>query len=396
MPFPPIEPDPILTLDGQLRPGRHPGWQEAFLPSSTVQCHAANLLHLANGDTACVWFGGTQEGMADISIWFARLPAGTDRWTPAIQLSDDPTRSEQNPILFETGDDRLHLIWTAQRSGNQDTAIVRTRVSTDQGATWGPIATLVDVPGTFVRQPPVIDGDHWMLPTFPCRVAPGERWSGDNDISAVLHSHDAGRTWTRYDVPDSVGAVHMNIIPAANGRMLAFYRSRWADHIYRSVSEDGGATWSAPAATPLPNNNASIQALRLADGRMAIVHNHASAADAAERRVSLYDEIEDDAPAAPPSSDAPKPAAPARTAFWGAPRAPVSIAVSSDDGLSFAPCLHVEIGSGYCMTNNSKERLNRELSYPSIRQAPDGSIHLAFTYFRRAIKHVVLPLSALS
>ena len=396
MPFPPIEPDPILTLDGQLRPGRHPGWQEAFLPSATVQCHAANLLQLTNGDMACVWFGGTQEGMADISIWFARLPRGSSRWTQAVQLSDDATRSEQNPILFETPDNRLHLIWTAQRSGNQDTAIVRSRVSADSGGTWEPITTLIDVPGTFVRQPPIIDGDHWMLPSFLCRVAPGERWSGDNDISAVMHSPDAGRSWTRYDVPDSVGAVHMSIVPGAGGRMVAFYRSRWADAVYRSVSDDKGITWSAPRPTSLPNNNASIQAVRLQDGRVAIIHNHASAADATERRLSLYDEIEDDTEASTASPDAPQAAAPTRTAFWGAPRAPVSIAVSSDDGLTFDPILDIETGSGYCMTNNSKERRNRELSYPSIRQARDGSIHLAFTYFRRAIKHVILPLSALS
>jgi predicted neuraminidase len=40
------------------------------------------------------------------------------------------------------------------------------------------------------------------------------------------------------------------------------------------------------------------------------------------------------------------------------------------------------------MTNNSKDKLNRELSYPSIAQTPDGDLHIAFTYFRQAIKYV--------
>lgn len=389
-----IEAGPVLLLDGRLRPGKQPDWQEAFLPSPCVQNHAANLLELRNGDLACVWFGGTQEGMADISIHLSRLPTGSDTWTAAEKVSDDPARSEQNPILFYAPDERLHLIWTSQRSGNQDTAVVRVRVSDDHGASWGPIGTLIDEPGTFVRQPPVFtEADDWLLPVFLCRTRPGEKWVGDNDLSAVKRSTDGGRSWTTTDVPDSLGCVHMSIVADGKGQLAAFYRSRWADFIYRSFSEDGGLTWSAPLPTTLPNNNASIQAATLADGRLALIYNHSSAANAAERRLSLYDEIEDNDTPAEPSS-APRPA-PARTAFWGAPRAPVSIAVSDDTGLTWTVRQEIETGSGYCMNNNSREKLNRELSYPTILQASDGRIHAAFTYFRQAIKHVVLPASAL-
>jgi predicted neuraminidase len=40
------------------------------------------------------------------------------------------------------------------------------------------------------------------------------------------------------------------------------------------------------------------------------------------------------------------------------------------------------------MTNNSRARSNREYSYPSFKQSPDGALHIAFTYFRQAIKYV--------
>ena len=72
-----------------------------------MQNHAANLMELRNGDLACVWFGGTQEGVPDISIWFSRLPRGAARWSEAVRLSDGPARSEQNPILFNAPDGRL-------------------------------------------------------------------------------------------------------------------------------------------------------------------------------------------------------------------------------------------------------------------------------------------------
>ena len=353
------------------------------LPAATVQCHAANLSVLPDGNLGCVWFGGTQEGVADISIWFSRLE--DRRWTAPVQLSDDTTRSEQNPILFPAPDGRLWLIHTAQVSGHQDTALVRQRVSADAGRSWSEPGALFERTGAFVRQPVVVlPGGTWLVPVFHCRTTPGARWSGDHDDSAVMISADQGRTWAEHPVPGSTGRVHMNVLPARDGRsLLAFYRSRWADHVYRSVSRDGGRSWSVPRATVLPNNNSSIQVTRLASGRLAIVFNASSAVDATERRTSLYDEIDADAPYdAPPAGG--------RSAFWGAPRAPMTIALSDDEGLTWPAQRDIETGDGYCMTNNSADRRNRELSYPSIVQAADGTVHVAYTHHRQRIRHVEL------
>lgn len=77
-----------------------------------------------------------------------------------------------------------------------------------------------------------------------------------------------------------------------------------------------------------------------------------------------------------------------RQAVWGVPRAPMTLAISEDGGRSWPHKRNLEVGDGYCMTNNSREQLNREYSYPSIKQGPDGTLHIAFTYFRQAIKYV--------
>ena len=52
--------------------------KDAYLPTECVQNHAANLLPLSNGDLLCTWFGGTQEGISDISAYFSRLKKGSD------------------------------------------------------------------------------------------------------------------------------------------------------------------------------------------------------------------------------------------------------------------------------------------------------------------------------
>jgi predicted neuraminidase len=374
-------------MDGILRPRDGlPGQQEAFLPSPCPQNHAANLMTLGDGSLACVWFGGTQEGMADISVHFSRLEPGAARWSEAVKLIDDPTRSEQNPILYPAPNGDLWLLYTSQKSGNQDTAVVRRRISRDHGRTWSEPEAMIADAGTFVRQPILArpNGD-LLLGTFLCRTVPGVKWVGDDDISALRLSRDGGQTWRRIDVPDSLGCVHMNVVEAGNGELLALYRSRWADFIHASRSTDGGESWSAPQPTELPNNNSSIQATRLADGRIALVYNHSSAANATDRRLSLYDEIEDDEPMEAPATPQPRPA---RTAFWGAPRAPLMLAISSDGGRTWPDRRLIEDGDGFCLTNNSTDKKNRELSYPSIHQMPDGSVHIAFTYHRQAIKHV--------
>lgn len=359
---------------------------EADLPTPCIQNHAANLMALADGDLGCVWFGGTQEGVADISVLFSRLPRDASEWTEPVRLSDDPTRSEQNPILFPAPDGRLWLLHTAQKSGNQDTAIVRYRISDDGGRTWGPPAALFDEQGVFVRHPLVVlDNGDWLLPAYHCRTEPGVKWVGDNDESVVRISSDRGRTWLEVPVPESTGCVHMSIVEGNRG-LLGFFRSRWADSIYVSRSSDNGRTWTKPVLTTLPNNNSSIQATRLANGHIAMVYNDIRAGEATERRLSLYDEIEDEDTSG--ATAAARVAATGRTAFWGTPRAPMTVAISADDGETWPWKRNLEVGDGYCMTNNSADRRNREYSYPTILQTADGAIHIAYTVWRQKIRYV--------
>ncbi|MFO6297713.1 sialidase family protein [Rahnella selenatireducens] len=360
--------------------------RDAMLPSDCPQNHAANLLPLPDGSLLCTWFAGTQEGIADISIYLSCLEKGAQVWGQPVKLSEDASRSEQNPVLFLAPDNVLWLMYTAQKSGNQDTAIVRFRQSQDLGKSWGKIGTLLDKPGTFIRQPVTVlaNGD-WLLPVFYCRTQSGEKWVGNNDDSAVKISSDQGKSWRDVSVPESTGCVHMNITPLHDGSLLALYRSRWADFIYQSRSVDGGNTWTAPQPTELPNNNSSIQVTTLVNGHLALVFNKLSAADASERRASLYDEIEDEEDDA--RSEAPVETG-GRSAFWGAPRAPMTLAISEDGGRTWPYQRNLETGDGYCMTNNSQQKLNREFSYPSIKQGLNGELHIAFTYYRQAIKYV--------
>lgn len=369
-------------MDGFLRPhGLESDRIEAILPSPCVQNHAANLCWLPDGSLACVWFGGTMEGMGDISVWMSRLLPGAEGWSAAEQLSNRADRSEQNPVLFVSPQGSVLLFHTSQPGGRQDECEIHLRRSQDGGKTFGESQRLADFRGVFVRQPVRLGPKgEWLLPGFRCVTPPQGRWTGSLDTAVMLVSTDAGDNWHAVEVPDSLGAVHMNPVPAHGGAMPAFYRDRFAQSVRRSLSTDGGLTWSAPQPTSLPNNNSSLQVIRLSDGRVAAVANPVNATMSDQRRASLYDEIDSEEEISNAGGGA----------VWGVPRAPLVLALSDDDGATFPDRRILEDGSGHCLTNNSKDGLNKEYSYPSILEGPGGTVHIAYTYHRRAIKYVRL------
>jgi predicted neuraminidase len=402
-------PDEIAArMDGRLRPVGDGRW-EALLPSPSVQNHAAFLAQGTDG-LACLWFGGSLEGRPDISIHRAMLDG--ERWTAPDRLAGDDGLSEQNPVQFDAPDGRRLILHTAQPGGNQDACVVRMRlvpafmesrytVSSSERPIHAEksesarLAVLCDrtlagsaprdlpLPaGTFIRAPiHVRDDGAWLLPVFRCVPRPGQRWTGAHDTAAVAISSDAGETWREVEVPGSIGSVHMTLVALGDGRLAAFYRRRQADFVHRSESRDGGESWTAPEPTDVPNNNASIAVIRLRDGRLAMACNPVNAAMHPDRRASLYDELGEDA--RPSATGGCNP-------VWGVPRAPMAICLSRDGGRTFPRRIVVEDGPGTCLTNDSLDGRNKELSYPSLVEAADGGLDLAYSYFRRAIKHVRL------
>lgn len=250
----------MLDFNAELNvQSNKPLFASNYIPASTVQVHASNLLQLPNGDLLCAWFGGSQEGLSDICIHLSRLKKGSRVWSTPQKISDDSERSEQNPVLFLVpGTTTLWVMYTAQPAVNQDKAIVRYRVSSDGGQTWSLAQNLFDDEGLFIRQPVTfLEDGTWVLPAWYCRNPPGFCWVGSDDISVVKYTRDGGKTWQEKEVPNSIGAVHMNIKALLDGSYIAFYRSRWADNIYMSTSTNC-IDWTEPKPTPLPNPNSGI------------------------------------------------------------------------------------------------------------------------------------------
>ncbi|MBB4953566.1 putative neuraminidase [Agrobacterium vitis] len=363
---------------------------EAILPSPMVQNHASFLHWLGDGSLVCAWFGGTLEGKSDISIFASVLTPDAECWGPAQQLSFDNAHSEQNPVLFTAPDGRLWLFHTSQPSGNQDECQIRmVEINRNADHPTQLVAEgchYLDLPrGCFIRAPLVVrDDGAWLLPIFRCIQRPGQKWNGSHDLAAMGVSLDGGKTWQLEELAQSTGCVHMSPVALGDTQHIALFRRRQADFVYRTESVDGGRTWSQPQPTDVPNNNSSIAAIRLGNGRVAMICNPVNAAQSSDRRASLYDElgVEDDRPDADPTGGC--------VPVWGVPRAPVSLCLSDDGGLTFPIRLMVEDGPGTCLSNDSTDGRNQEMSYPWLLEGADGSLHITYTYHRRAIKYVRL------
>lgn len=348
---------------------------EAFIPRAGNENHATNLLELPNGDLLCVWFAGTREGISDVRIAMSRLPAGEAQWTQPAWVSEDHTRSEQNPLLFLTPQGKLWLLYTAQetRGGTKEewlakvaageaegdytmqwTAVIRRRISEDLGHAWGPVEVAFGKPSSFCRQPIVVmSNGEWLLPMY--YSLPAFRHADDYTVMQI--SADQGQTWEEYEVPQSRGRVQASVLEMEPGRLTAFFRSRAADRVYVSYSTDYGRTWTPPERTVLPNNNSSIQAIKLASGNIAVIFN----------KYSANDDPDD--------------------TLWPRRRYPVTLAISEDEGQTWPYMRNIDTGDDFW--GEANQHLNRRLGYPCLIQTRDGLIHVAYSYRgRQCIKYV--------
>ena len=357
---------PCLGSEGKLYHNHLLDTVEALLPNPYKSCHAADLLELPNGDLLCCWFAGSDEGNADISIVLARLNAGESQWSVPVKISDDASRSEQNPSLFLAPGGEVWAMYTAQTARTHETeagfnlqftAEIRCKKSSDGGHTFGPTTTLFNRSGSFCRQKiQVLANGRWIFGNWIC--FPDQTRNG-SDITVLQISDDQGKTWRPVEMPQSAGRVHANVVEIAPGKLVCLLRSRFADCIYRSVSCDNGDTWTVPEKTVLRNNNSSISAIRLASGGIGLIYNDVSFNRNTSKTV------------------------------WPNQRCPVTVAISEDGGVTWPFRRIVEPGEGFVGPWNDIN--NHRYEYPVIMQGADGTLHCAFSWgTRKQVKYVAV------
>lgn len=316
-------------------------YEEATFPSA----HASTLVAVHDGLLAA-WFGGTAERNPDVGIWVSRR--GRDGWSRPVEVATgrqpDGTRYPTwNPVLVQPPDGPLILFYKAGPSPSRWWGMAL--ASDDGGRTWkGPRRLPPGILGPIRAKPVTIDSrtllagssteDHgWVvhverltLPSHP--AADAETWL------ARIASPDVWSKTGPLNRPDEFGAIQPTILIHSHSRLQILCRTR-QKVIATAWSEDAGKTWGPMRGTSLPNPSAGIDSVRLPDGRFLLAYNPTTS----DRHVLAISE--------------------------------------SRDGVAWSAPMTVEDGPG-------------EYSYPAMIVAPDGTVHLTYTWRRQRIRHVIL------
>ena len=312
----------------------------------TPQCHASTICKTSRG-LATAWFGGTREGNKDVAIWTSYHDGS--RWSPprrtATGIQHENLRYPcWNPVLFQSpGDGPLLMFYKV--GPHPRSWWGEMMISYDRGRTYRDPRRLPEGILGPVRCKPLLLDDNGLL----CGSSTEhDGWKVHFERISLSQGLPSG-AWTRgSDVPNPHGfnAIQPTIFQSSAGTLTALCRTK-EGVIASTASSDNGASWSALAPTNLPNPNAGIDVLTLADGRHLLIYNHIGPG----------------------------------TNGWGR-REILNLAIS-DDGLSWEQVFVLD-----------KEK-EAEFSYPALIQTDDGLVHATYTWKRTHIKHAVIDPSLL-
>ena len=326
-----------------------------------AQCHASTLVEAGTGRYLLAFFAGTREGHRDVAIWTAergaesseardstggvgrmQKPRPFDAPRLAVKVADV---AHWNPVLYrlqapdapEAGEIALQL---------------KVGASIRSWETW--LARSRDGGRTFDGATPLVAGDRGgrgAVRNKPIRLASGDwlagasteawrRWDAFFDRSA--NGVDGWVATAKVAIDRAAfrgkGLIQPTLWESVPAKIHALFRTT-DGRIHRSDSEDDGRTWSTAYPIDVPNNNSALDLARLADGTLALACN---------------------------------PVAGKR-----APRTPLSLLFSRDNGASWPFRLDVETGPG-------------EFSYPAVIASGEG-LALCYTWNRRRIGFVRIP-----
>jgi predicted neuraminidase len=346
-----------LTMTAALASAK-PVRELIFQPGSApfISSHASTIVELRNGDLMAAWFGGTAEGKPDVAIWGAHRDSNA--WSAPAELAREAPVPCWNPVLFHTKDGRLWLYYKFGPSPSTWTAA--RKYSDDEGKTWSPAEHLpAGLVGPVRAKPLILQDGTIVSGTSTESYRSWAVW--------IERSTDSGKTWAKIgpimppmdldkkslgdpnaqipsQVPGSedwkytVGIIQPSVVPLGGSHLRLYARSTTGiARVCVADSYDNGVTWTQARPIDVLNPNSGIDAVTLKDGRIVLIYNNTTSG-----------------------------------------RTPLNLAISQD-------------GEVFKMFDTLEDSPG-EFSYPAIVQAANGDLLITYTWNRKSIRFLRIPL----
>jgi len=330
-----------------------PSLRMDWLPdTSAPSVHAASLILLKNGAVRAFWFAGSREGAPDVVINSAVFDSQTSKWSaPTVVM--DRVRAEKglsryiaklgNPVPARMTDGRLQLFFVTVSIGGWAGSSISSVISDDEGLTWDQPQRLISSPltnmSTLVKSPTIPFADGRLgLPAY-------HEWIGR--FGELLRIEES-RVIDKRRMSAGRAAIQPAVFVDSGQDAGAFFRQTRSNskpkQIPVSETKDAGQSWTAAKDLEIPNPNAALAALTLANGMKLMVLNDIEAGR--YRLVMVMQE---------PHSQQ-----------WHV------MQVLEDDA---------------SLVNGRQ----REFSYPFLITSNGEDVHLTYTWDRKKIRHVYFP-----
>jgi predicted neuraminidase len=338
-------PQPAFSILPAVKPstaGANNEHHADMLPRVGASAHSVTLARRADGKLLAAWFAGSREGASDVAIFSSVFDGGA--WSAPVVIVDRQRverdtgrliRKLGNPLLWRDAQNVLHLWFVSVSYGGWAGSAINHLQSGDGGQHWTNVTRVVTSPfwnlSTLVRNPPLALADGGIaVPAYHEFLTKRPEWLRfDSQMQLV----------DKVRIPNSARTLQPAVVALDQHRALALMRDSGPLHrIHAARTDDAGSDWQPATATVIPNPDAAVTLLRLADGSLLMACN-------------------------PLESN----------------RNQLALLRSRDEGGSWSAPMVVEQGAS-----------DDEFSYPALLQDDAGAVHLAYTWKRQTIKHETL------
>jgi antitoxin component YwqK of YwqJK toxin-antitoxin module len=310
-------------------------------PAVMGHLHSPGFEMLPNGDALAIFFSAKDSSGAsecDTNTCFvqARLRYGAEEWDPPELFFDFKDLNDQSGLLWRDGGT---IRFFGGGRGEFPLMPFKMAVSTNNGATWAISLPFLDAPARDYTSQPIANA---------FRGSDGGIYfamDGAKDESFLWRSMDNGIHW--HDMGGRTAARHSTIVPLDNtGRLLSIGGKNASVEGWnpQTISTDYGATWAAATKSAFPalGGNQRPCMIKLANGHLCLV------TDGYHRK---------------------KKGSPAGWKFGEG----CVVAISQDNGNTW----HIK---GFPVElPHETDRKRGTLGYATVRQGPNGVIHLLTT-----------------